>query len=81
MSKKGKSGGYRLIYIASKQHKDYFNYYLPKSEDIVAAEIQQILTEFEQNNKKRSKWRITSLYTTILLEIVQFCLRRHRVAY
>lgn len=52
---KGKSGGYRLIYYVKTSTKIILVTIYSKSEheDIAAAEIQQILTEFEQEQQEK----------------------------
>ena len=52
---KGKTGGYRLIYYVKTSTKIILVTIYSKSEqeDIVAAEIQQILAEFEQEQQKK----------------------------
>lgn len=52
---KGKSGGYRLIYYVKTSTKIILITIYSKSEheDIAAAEIQQILTEFEQEQQEK----------------------------
>lgn len=53
---KGKSGGYRLIYYVKTSTKIILVTIYSKSEqeDITAEEIQQILAEFEQEQKDKS---------------------------
>lgn len=52
---KGKSGGYRLIYYVKTSTKIILVTIYSKSqqEDIIAAEIQQILAEFEQEQQEK----------------------------
>ena len=54
---KGKSGGYRLIYYVKTRTKIILVTIYSKSEqeDIAAAEIQQILAEFEQEKQEKSR--------------------------